>query len=192
MKTSPPLASVFEVRMLPIEQLVPAPYNPRKVLKKTDKAYKKLEKSLREFGLVEPLVWNERTGHVVGGHARLAILRSIGVAEVPVSVVNLSNAREKALNVVLNNQEAQSRYDPTRLADLLDELDDLPEREMTGFDPDNLPPLRFEKLEGLAPREAADLVTITLETNQAIFEKLGPKLDELVAQFNLTSHVRRR
>ena len=191
MKSATPNTGVFEIRMLPIEQLVPAGYNPRKVLKKTDRVYKKLEKSLREFGLVEPLIWNERTGHVVGGHARLAILRSMGVSEVPVSVVNLSDAREKALNVVLNNQEAQSRYDPTRLADLLDELDDLPELEMTGFDPDDLPPLRLEKLEGLAPLETADLVTITLETNEAIFGKLSPRLDKLVAEFDLTSHVRR-
>ncbi len=191
MKTSSPNTGVFEVRLLPIEQLVPAGYNPRKVLKKSDQAYKKLEKSLREFGLVEPLIWNARTSHVVGGHARLAILRAMGVAEVPVSVVHLSDAREKALNVVLNNQEAQSRYDPTRLADLLDELEDLPELEMTGFDPDNLPPLRLEKLEGLAPLETFDLVTITLETTQAVFDRFSQKLDELVAEFHLTSHVRR-
>src|SRR5919199_1967590 len=106
----------LEIRVLPLRDLVPAPYNPRKVLQPTDPAYRKLRASLREFGLVEPLVWNERTGHVVGGHARLAILKATGVTEVPVSVVNLDDAREKALNVVLNNQEAQSRYDPDRLA----------------------------------------------------------------------------
>src|SRR5262245_44505305 len=116
----------LEVRLLPIERLVPAPYNPRRVLRPTDKAYRKLEASIREFGLVEPLIWNERTGHVVGGRARLAILKSIGITEVPVSVVHLSAAREKALNIVLNNQEAQSRYDPGRLAQILDELADLP------------------------------------------------------------------
>ena len=49
----------------------------------------------------------------------LGVLRELGVAEVPVSVVRLSEAREKALNVVLNNQEAQGRYDPGKLADLL-------------------------------------------------------------------------
>src|SRR5919198_5086151 len=119
----------LEVRVMPIDRLHPAPYNPRKALKPTDPAYRKLKASLEAFGLVEPLVWNERTGHVVGGHARLRILKAMGVTEVPVSVVNLSDARENALNVVLNNQEAQSRYDPDRLADLLEELDELPERD---------------------------------------------------------------
>jgi hypothetical protein len=186
-------ASGFQVRILPIDQLVPAAYNPRRLLKPTDKAYRKLEKSLREFGLVEPLVWNERTGHIVGGHARLSILKAMGVTEVPVSVVNLSDAREKALNVILNNQEAQGRYDPTRLADLLDELEELPELELTGFTPGELPPLRLDPLPELPQLdEIGDGVTVTLEMTKKVFEKVGPKLDALVSEFDLTSHVRKR
>jgi hypothetical protein len=182
----------FEVRVLPIDRLVPAAYNPRKVLKPTDKAYRKLERSLRQFGLVEPLVWNERTGHVVGGHARLAILKAMGVTEVPVSVVRLTDAREKALNVVLNNQEAQGRYDPSRLADLLDELGALPELPLTGFDPGALPPLRLDPRADLPPlEEVGDRVTVTLEMPAATFDRLGPRLDQLVAKFDLTTHVRR-
>src|SRR2546430_12009165 len=109
----------LEIRILPLADLTPAPYNPRRALKPNDPAYRKLAASLRDFGLVEPLVWNELTGHVVGGHARLAILREMGVAQVPVSVVRLTPEREKSLNVVLNNLEAQSRFDPIKLADLL-------------------------------------------------------------------------
>src|SRR6266446_2233005 len=109
----------FAVRLMAVADLVPAPYNPRHALKPSDPRYRKLAASLREFGLVEPLVWNEATGHVVGGHARLAILRALGVTEVPVSVVRLSPEREKVLNVVLNNREAQARFDTERLADLL-------------------------------------------------------------------------
>src|SRR5918994_6679632 len=123
----------LEIRMLPIAALKPAPYNPRRVLRPGSSAYRKLRASIAEFGLVEPLVWNEVTGHVVGGHARLAILRELGATEVPVSVVRLSDAREKALNVVLNNQEAQGRYDPAKLADVLEDLEELPELDLTGF-----------------------------------------------------------
>jgi hypothetical protein len=184
-------ASGFQVRILPVVQLVPAPYNPRRVLKPNDKAYRKLEKSLREFGLVEPLIWNERTGHVVGGHARLSILKSRGVREVPVSVVNLSDAREKALNVMLNNQEAQGRYDPTRLADLLDELEELPELELTGFTLGELPPLRLAPVPELPPIENGDGVTVTLQMTEEAFAKVGPRLDALVSEFDLASHVRR-
>src|SRR5438128_7939752 len=144
MKSPPSAGPALEVRVLPIEELQPAPYNPRRRLRPGEPAYRKLEASLREFGLVEPLVWNESSGHVVGGHARLEILRALGVTAVPVSVVRLSPAREKALNVVLNNREAQARFDPDRLAELLAELEDLPELELTGFDEAALAALRLE------------------------------------------------
>jgi hypothetical protein len=136
--------NTLEIRVLPLADLKPAPYNPRRPLAPSSPAYRKLKVSLTEFGLVEPLVWNELTGHVVGGHARLRILRELDVAEVPVSVVRLTETREKALNVVLNNQEAQGRYDPGKLADLLTELEDLPELELTGFDDRALAALRLE------------------------------------------------
>jgi len=34
-------------------------------------------------------------------------------------------------------------------------------------------------------------VTIVLEMESATFEKVSPRLDELVTEFDLTSHVRR-
>jgi len=109
----------FEIRVLPIEQLTPADYNPRKLLKPTDKAYRKLEKSLREFGLVEPLIWNEPTGHLVGGCQRLRVLEELGYTQVPVAVVQLTEPREKALNILLNNTKAQGRFAVAKLALLL-------------------------------------------------------------------------
>lgn len=179
----------MEVRVLPIELLKPSPYNPRRTLKPGDKAYRKLEASLREFGLIEPLVWNETTGHVVGGHARLSILRAMGVAEVTVSVVHLSDAREKALNVVLNNQEAQGRYDPSRLSDLLEELEELPELEMTGFDRSALSALRLEKVDDPLPEPDPTKVSVTLEMSPESFDRARSRIDALVREFDLVSHV---
>src|SRR5262245_16382906 len=123
MKTARVATSGLEVRVMTVAELKPAPYNPRHKLRPKEPAYEKLAASLREFGLVEPLIWNEITGHVVGGHQRLAILKDMGVATVPVSVVRLSAEREKALNVVLNNREAQGQYDTEMLAELLSELE---------------------------------------------------------------------
>lgn len=45
-----------------------AHYNPRKDLKPGDPEYEKLKRSMEEFDCVEPLVWNKRTEHLVGGH----------------------------------------------------------------------------------------------------------------------------
>jgi hypothetical protein len=186
-----PSLPAFEVRTLPIDRLKPAPYNPRRALKPDSPAYRKLRASLAEFGLVEPLVWNELTGHVVGGHARLRILRELGVAEVPVSVVRLSDAREKALNVVLNNQEAQGRYDPAKLAGLLSELTGLPELELSGFDERTLAVLRFEPAGPPAGEPDADRVEVTLVTDAETYAKLAAELDELVGRHDLVTHVRR-
>lgn len=181
----------LEIRILPIADLRPAPYNPRRVLEPDSPAYRKLRASLAEFGLVEPLVWNELTGHVVGGHARLRILKELGVTQVPVSVVRLSEAREKALNIILNNQEAQGRFDPAKLAEVLIDLEELPELELTGFDERTLSVLQLEPVE-LEPRELlGDRVEVTLITDAATYERLEPKLDALVQSFDLVSHVRR-
>jgi len=184
--------NAFELRTLPIEQLQPAAYNPRKTLSPKSPAYRKLKASLTEFGLVEPLIWNELTGRVVGGHARLRILKELGYTEVPVSIVRLDERREKALNIVLNNQEAQGRYDPSKLADLLEELAELPELEMTGFDETMLATLRMEPADLEPPDEIdADRVEITLVTDAATYAKLAPRLEEVVGEFDLVTHVKR-
>ena len=179
-----------EVRLLPITDLRPAAYNPRKVLAASSPAYRKLKASVAAFGLVEPLVWNELTGHVVGGHARLRVLTELGYTEVPVSVVRLSPEREKALNVVLNNGEAQGRFDPGKLAELLDELAGLPELDLTGFDANTRRALRLEPVADLPPAAPADRVEVTLVTDPPTYVRLAPDLDALVSAFDLTAHVR--
>ncbi len=182
----PPL----ELRTLPLAQLVPAPYNPRRALAHDSLAYRKLRKSLEDFGLVEPLIWNESTGHVVGGHLRLRILRDLGLVEVPVSVVRLTPAREKALNIVLNNGEAQGRYDTAKLADLLEELEELPELASTGFGPETLRNLRLEPLdEDDDEAEDEDRVEVTIVTDAATYAKFSDELDAIVREYNLETHI---
>ncbi len=47
--------SEFKVEWIPINKLKPAVYNPRKDLQPGDPEYVKIQKSLNEFGLVDPL-----------------------------------------------------------------------------------------------------------------------------------------
>ena len=56
----------LNMRTMPIEMLKPAKYNPRKDLKPGDPAYEKIKRSLHDFGYVDPIVWNEVTGNIVG------------------------------------------------------------------------------------------------------------------------------
>lgn len=80
---------------LPIKEIKPAAYNPRRNLQPGDPEYKKLKRSIEEFNLVEPLVWNRRTGNLMGGHQRLKALKELGAKEVEVSVVDLPPEKER-------------------------------------------------------------------------------------------------
>lgn len=123
----------MNIQLIPISEIQRAKYNPRKALKPGDPAYDKLKKAVAQFGLVEPLVWNQRTKNLVGGHQRLSVIEERGDIAVEVSVVDLNDREEKALNLALNRHSGE--WDFASLADLLTELDagDL-DMEITGFD----------------------------------------------------------
>ena len=100
--------------------LLPADYNPRKDLKPGDAEYEKLKRSLETFGYVEPVIWNKTTGRVVGGHQRLKVLMDMGMAEIQCVVVELSEEKEKALNIALN--KISGEWDNDKLALLIADL----------------------------------------------------------------------
>lgn len=86
------------------------------------------------MGLLEPVIWNKRTGNVVGGHQRLKCLDLLEQRAdylVPVAAVDLDEVTERRQNVFLNNAEAQGDWDLLLLADC---LKGIPEPELTGFD----------------------------------------------------------
>jgi ParB-like chromosome segregation protein Spo0J len=122
-----------DIRRISITEIDPAPYNPRIDLKPGDPDYEKIRKSIEAFDLVEPLVWNERTGTLIGGHQRLKVLRERGDTEVEVSAVDLEPDMERALNLALNKTGGD--WDLPKLKDLLEELDtgDF-DMDITGFD----------------------------------------------------------
>lgn len=129
------------IRTMPTSDLQPASYNPRLDLQPGDPAYEALRSSIERWGLVEPLIVNERTGRLVSGHQRLKVLRAKGVAEVEVSVVDLDEPDEKALNVAINKIEGG--WDEEKLAELLSSLEDespdlLPLTGFTDVDISNL------------------------------------------------------
>ena len=123
----------MDIQKIKMELLNPAGYNPRKDLKPGDKEYEKLKRSITEFGYVEPVIWNKRTGNVVGGHQRLKVLLDLGFSEIDCVVVDLDEQREKALNVALN--KIQGEWDTDKLAALMADLDSNAfDVSLTGFD----------------------------------------------------------
>lgn len=122
----------MEIRTLKAADLHPAEYNPRKDLQPEDAEYQKLKRSIEAFGYVEPIIWNETTGNVVGGHQRLKVLLEAGKTDIECVVIHVEEKDEKILNVLLN--KVKGRWEIGKLADLLKELDDAGEMELTGFE----------------------------------------------------------
>lgn len=181
----------MQFERLPISDLRPAPYNPRIALQPGDPAFEKLKRSLDEFDLVQPIVWNRRTGHIVGGHQRLEVLKHQGHQEVDCIVVDLSLEREKALNITLNNAAVASDWDPDKLLDVLDDLHELPDFDptLTGFDEQQLQDLLLAPAGGgpndwREPEDGDDpagTVRVTLEIPTDRWDATRERLDELLA-----------
>lgn len=148
-ETSPAASALGTIQMrdLPIGQINAAPYNPRVELKPGDPEYERLARSIDTFGYVDPLIWNERTGNLVGGHQRLSVLADKGATAVTVSVVQLSDADERALNIALN--KVHGRWDTDKLGALLRELEADVDVDLaaTGFDTGDIDSMLAE-LEG--------------------------------------------
>ena len=127
----------MHIETWPLTEMLAAPYNPRKDLKPGDPEYERLKKSIQTFDYIDPIIVNRATQRIVGGHQRYKILRDLGYAEAEVSVVDLDETQEKALNVALN--KTGSTWDEEALATLLEELTaQLDDIEVTGFGADEV------------------------------------------------------
>lgn len=126
--------TAMEWRTIPVGELCPAAYNPRKKLKAGDKEYEKIKKSIQEFGYVEPIIVNYDMT-VIGGHQRLTVLKDLGYTEVQCVVVHIEDeAKVKALNIALN--KITGAWNEQLLADLIVDLQSQDfNTDLTGFEP---------------------------------------------------------
>lgn len=127
-----------------LEDINPAPYNPRVELQPGDAQYEALKNSLGRFGLVEPLVVNRKTGNLISGHQRLNILKAQGIEEAEVIVADLDEEAEKAANIAMNKIEGEWDYD--KLDEIFEGMD-REELKFTGFEPGEVASMYEEALE---------------------------------------------
>lgn len=152
-----------------ISELNQAKYNPRIELSETDETFKKIEKSIEEFGYVEPIIVNKKNNVIVGGHQRVNVLKKNGYTEIECVIVDLDEKQEKKLNLALN--KITGFWDNEKLKELFDDLE-LSEEELfaTGFD-------KYE-LENLN----TDFISDLLEDD---FSSVGKELDKFAVTFNI-------
>ena len=141
----------MKIEKIKLTDLVPANYNPRQISKEEKK---KLENSINNFGIVEPILINLSNNRIIGGHQRFDVLFDQHLldnniyAEVnllrlnesygwvfPDNDKNLeSEDMEKALNLVLNRVSGD--WNEEKLHQVFNDLQESGFNQMglTGFD----------------------------------------------------------
>lgn len=92
----------YKIKYISINRLKLSEYNPRN---NNNTMLDQLEKSIKEFGLVDPVIVNsnpQRINVLIGGHARIKVAKKLKYKEVPVVYIDLNIEQEKLLNLKLN------------------------------------------------------------------------------------------
>ena len=139
----------LQIAQVPISDLHPDPANPRRI---SDAELEALTRSIREFGLVDPIIARHADKMVIGGHQRLLAARKLGYKTVPVIFVDLPPEKAKLLNVALNR--IRGEWDQELLARLLDDLEGA-DLTLTGFGDDEVKML-LKSLDSREKRERAE------------------------------------
>lgn len=159
----------MKIEKIKIEKLNPAEYNPRKDLKPGDPEYEKLKNSILTFGYVDPVLWNKRTGNIIGGHQRYKVLVELGEKEIDCVVVDMDSENEKALNIALN--KVSGDWDKDKLMLLIEDLQGVDfDVSLTGFDPAELDDLFKDSLKDNIKEDDFD---VEEELKKPAISKLG-------------------
>ena len=113
------VVKTWKIQTVKLADVKMRPDNPRSI---SEKALEGLKRSIARFGCVEPIVWNKRTGHIVGGHQRYFLLLEAGVTEAKMVVVDMTDEEELAANLTLNNPEIEGTWNDEAV-DLLHQVE---------------------------------------------------------------------
>jgi DNA modification methylase len=131
-RTSNASHPALAIEYAPIASLKAAAYNPRQI---TPAELHRLERSIGQFGLVDPVIARREDSEVIGGHQRLIAAKSVGLTTAPVIFIDgLSDEQARLLNLALNRISGE--WDTDKLGRLLLELGALPDLDLSlsGFD----------------------------------------------------------
>ncbi|MDP2668490.1 MAG: DNA modification methylase [bacterium] len=106
------LRDKLAIKYVPTTALKPSDYNPRVW---SQEAITQLKESVKKYGLVDPLLVNNapnREGVIIGGHFRYTVAKELGIKEVPVVYISISDIeKEKELNIRLNKNTGEFDWD---------------------------------------------------------------------------------
>ena len=138
-----------------IKDIIPAEYNPRKI---SEEEFQKLQYSIENHGIIDPIIINLKNMHIIGGHQRFDVLVNMNYDE-DLNLLKLGDIGwvftntdlkvkdsnyEKAMNLSLN--KISGEWDEDKLKPLLEDLQlsglDI---ELTGFSDFELESLFLEE-----------------------------------------------
>jgi DNA modification methylase len=90
-----------EIKLVPIEQIIPNPKNPNK---HPQEQIDRLAKIIDFQGFRVPLIVSNRSGFLVSGHGRLDCAKSLGVKELPVMYQDFESEAQEYAFVVSDNE----------------------------------------------------------------------------------------
>lgn len=96
----------MEFKILDIEQLKGADYNPRII---SQEAFVKLQESIKTFGVCKPVIVNEN-GILIAGHQRTKAIKTVGIKKVPAYILKTRIAvhDEIRFNLMHNSIETEN------------------------------------------------------------------------------------
>jgi ParB/RepB/Spo0J family partition protein len=107
----------MKIELIDPETLKSAAYNPRQISRDE---LNKLIKSIKQFGFVDPALVRKQDNMIVGGHQRVKAAIEMGLKEIPVVFLDITENDAKLLNVALN--KISGDWDEDKLTELLSEL----------------------------------------------------------------------
>ena len=97
----------------------PAPCNPRQ----NNHAVEHIANSIQRFGFASPIVARREDLWVIAGHTRLRAALQLGLAKVPVRLLDVSTEEADALALADNKLGELADWDDDALADILSDWD---------------------------------------------------------------------
>lgn len=94
--------------------------NPRRI---TEEAINAVKQSIEKFGYVQPIALRKATNEIVVGHTRFSALTRLGVEEIEVYLLDISEEKAKQYRVIDNRLNELSEWDHKSLVLELREWD---------------------------------------------------------------------
>jgi hypothetical protein len=161
------------IQIWPVERLVPYARNARL---HSDTQIAQIAASIREFGFTNPILVDGACG-IIAGHARLAAARTLGLAEVPVIVLDHLTEVQKRAYILVDNKLAENAvwHEEMLAVELQTLAAEAFELSLTGFSDTELDRLLAQiEAEPLVEEDSAPVAAESAITHPGELWVLGP------------------